>query len=106
MRILRNIFASWGRIDRCRYSRSVMAQLYFPKDSVTDVFVARIPVDEGVNSCEDFDIVINSDIKELVIIAKRKPTIKIDGSPSSSPIHSSSLEPAALSASVMESHIS
>ena len=85
MRILRNIFGNWGKIDRCLYSRSIMAQLYFPKNSVSDIFIARIPIDEGINGVEDFDIVINEDTKELIIIAKRQPKIKIDASSPSCP---------------------
>jgi len=67
-----------------------MAHLYFPRDSLTDKFVAKIPVDEGLADVDDFDIVLDSECKTLVVIAKRKPQIQVDGLPSSPTISASS----------------
>jgi hypothetical protein len=70
-----------------------MAQLYFPVDSITDIFVAKVPVDEGVKDVADVDIILNSDTKELIVIAKRKQTITVvDELARLSPIPASPLE--------------
>lgn len=106
MRIIREAFAVFGTINRLLYSRTVMSQLYFPRDSITDKFVAKIPVDEGFDGVDDFDIILDADCKTLIIVAKRKPTIQIDGVPCSSAISaSSSLEDCAPAGFLMESEL-
>ena len=83
-----------------------MAQLYFPRDSLTDKFVAKIPVDEGLAGVDDFDIVLDSECKTLVVIAKRKPQIQVDAVPCSSPIAASPLDGEAKADGVLESQLS
>ena len=77
MRLLRNIFATFGSIDRCFYSRSFMAQFHASRDTTTNLFVVRVPIQEGVSDVDDVDVIVNEDTKEIVLIAKRKPVIKI-----------------------------
>ena len=70
MRILRALF-QLPPMNRFLYTRTIMSQLYFPKDSTTDVFVARIPIDEGVSTVSDVDIIIDVDTKSLILVGKR-----------------------------------
>ena len=74
-RLTRALYAL-GQMNRFAYSRVVMSQLYFPKDSVHDVFVARIPIDEGVANIGDFEIIADIDTKSLVVVAKRQNVLE------------------------------
>lgn len=107
MRILREAFARFGAFDRCLYTRTVMANLYFPHDTTSHKFVAKIPVDEGVADVDDFDIILDKDCKSIVIIAKKKPTITIDESVPArlSPIPASPLDEVSPSFSVLDSQL-
>lgn len=64
-------FYSLGAMNRYLYTRVVMSQLYFPKNSTTDLFVARIPVDEGLTNVGDVEVVLDIDTKSLILVAKR-----------------------------------
>ena len=92
MRLLRNIFGCFAQIARCLDSRSVRSHFYAPRDSTTDLFAVAVPIQEGVENVEDVDVIINADTKEIIVVAKRKPTIQIDVARFSPISASSSLE--------------
>lgn len=102
MRLLRNIYACFGHVNRYLSSRSFMSQLYHPRDNTEDLYVIRVPVDEGVSEIGDFDIILNDETKEIVLVAKRKKRLHIDVARLSPISSSSSLEDCAPSDQFLE----
>lgn len=58
-----------------------MASIFWPTNSYNDlghIFVAKLPIGDDAFKVEDVDVFISKETRELVLIAKQKPRIKVD----------------------------